>query len=182
MVQNLFQNIFKALPPDKSIKTVIDIGCGIGTMLSYAADSGLNSIGYDIDPLAIAEARKDSRLTIHDKLFTSDSEHEPNALVCCIAVLEHLYQPLSLLRDISSYCHSGNASAFIFVPLLPHNWPDFLVESANAKGNPFFDNKEHITHFSPTAFESTWLNAFGREPIQLSANGWVGYFFNGALK
>lgn len=180
--QSLLQQIIKATPPSHRMHTVIDIGCGIGTLLGVAADNGLRSVGYDIDPLALAEARKDSRLIIHDKLFSSNSHYEPNALVCCIAVLEHLHHPLSLLRDISAYCRAANNSAFISVPLLPRNWRDFLVESVTAKGNPFFDNEEHISHFSPSAFEAAWLDAFGCNPIQLSVGGWVGYFFNGVRK
>lgn len=178
--QSLLQQIARALPSCHSMSTVIDIGCGIGTLLSVAADNGLRAVGYDIDPLAIAEARKDTRLVIHDNLFSCTSQYEPNALVCCIAVLEHLHRPLDLLRDISTYCRAGNNSAFIFVPLLPDHWRDFLVEPVTAKANPFFDNEEHISHFSPSAFESAWLNTFGSNPIQISAGGWVGYFFNGA--
>ena len=170
------------MPPNHNISTVIDIGCGIGTLLGVAADYGLRSVGYDLDPLAIAEARNDCRLIIHDSLFSRTSHYEPNALVCCIAVLEHLHHPLSLLRDIAAYCLIGNNSAFIFVPLLPDNWRDFLLESVTAKGNPFFDNEEHVSHFSSSAFESAWLDAFGRKPIRLAAGAWVGYFFNGAIE
>lgn len=176
----LLQQIRTIKGQDYQPSCIIDIGCGIGTLLGVAADNGLRSVGYDIDPLAIAEARKDCRLIIHDSLFSCTSHYEPNALLCCIAVLEHLHHPLNLLRDISAYCRAGNNSAFIFVPLLPDNWRDFLVESVAAKGNPFFDNEEHISHFSPSAFESAWLDAFGHKPIQLSAGGWVGYLFNGA--
>jgi SAM-dependent methyltransferase len=178
----LLQQIRTIKGQDYQPSCIIDIGCGIGTLLGVAADNGLRSVGYDIDPLAIAEARKDSRLIIHDSLFSYTSHQEINALVCCIAVLEHLHRPLSLLRDIAKYCRSGNHSAFIFVPLLPDNWSRFLFESVTAKGNPFFDNEEHVTHFSTSSFESAWLEAFGSEPIQLAAGGWVGYFYRGVTK
>lgn len=178
----LLQQVDGVLATHGSIRTVIDVGCGIGTLLGVAADKGLRSVGYDIDVLALAEARNDARLIIHDSLFSCTSHQESNALVCCIAVLEHLHRPLSLLRDIAEYCRSGNHSAFIFVPLLPDNWSDFLVESVTAKGNPFFDNEEHVTHFSTSSFESAWLDAFGCEPIQLAAGGWVGSFYRGVTK
>jgi 2-polyprenyl-3-methyl-5-hydroxy-6-metoxy-1,4-benzoquinol methylase len=160
-------------------RTLIDIGCGIGTLLSTGANRGWKAIGYEIEPLALAEARSDARLEIRDEFFSRRSAAHKNALVCCIAVLEHLHRPTQLLGEIAAYCHDTSSQAYIFVPTLPENWQPFLDESVLAKGNPFFDNEEHISHFTDRCLAQAWTAAFGRAPRLMTAGGWAGYFFAG---
>lgn len=175
---SLFHQI-KNFHVDNKIECVIDIGCGIGTLLSVAADLKLKAIGYEIDEIAASEARKDSRLKIYNELFTKNSYQHENTLVCCIAVLEHTNNPLELLKEISEYCKINNSKSFIFAPLLPHNWSIYLNESATAKGNPFFDNEEHVTHFSNLSLSQAWHDSFGVMPNHLTVGGWAGFYFPG---
>lgn len=175
----LLQQVRKVEGPGYQLTCVIDIGCAIGTLLGVAAHQGIKAVGYEIDPLALAEARTDARIEIHDELFTRYSPPEQGALVCCIAVLEHLQHPLGLLRDIAAYCHATGSQGFVFVPLLPENWRSYLNESVMAKGNPFFDNEEHVTHFTADSFTCAWRDAFGVTPKPLSVGGWAGYYYSG---
>lgn len=175
----LLDRIDSVRGPRDRPQTVIDIGCGIGTLLGVAASRGARAIGYEVDALAVAEARLDSRLEIHDELFDSRSTRHECALVCCIAVMEHLLRPVDLLKEIADYCHSSNSQAFVFLPMLPAAWRPFLKESAQLKGNPFFDNEEHITHFSRQRFLAAWTEVFGVPAVRMVAEGWAGYFFEG---
>ena len=159
-----------------NFSTLIDIGCGSGTLLSVAANQGMKAIGYEVDPLALAEARVDTRLEINDQFFTKSSQGHRNAVVCCIAVLEHLYRPSALMGEIAEYCKRNCAAAFIFVPCLPSNWRNYLGESVHAPGNPFFDNEEHISHYSEPALLDDWIGHFQVEPKVLTAGGWRGFY------
>lgn len=156
-------------------KVLIDIGCAIGTLLSAAANQGLHGVGYEIDKLAAAQARRDARLKIHEEFFTRNSTGHAQAIVSCIAVLEHLKRPLELLGEIAIYCGRHHADAFISVPMLPNEWRPFLRQSVRAPGNPFFDNEEHISHFTPKQFEQAMAMAFDAQPYPLVAGGWAGY-------
>ena len=157
-------------------RTVIDIGCGIGTLLGVAAGRGAHAVGYEVDPLALAEARLDARLEIHDELFDRNSSATRGSLVCCIAVLEHLYRPIELLGEIAAHALSTRSDAFVFVPTLPAQWHPFLEASVHAKGNPFFDNEEHISHFTDKCLLDAWRHHFRAEPQVVSAGGWRGLF------
>lgn len=176
---SLFDQIAAAAPSKQLPGTIIDIGCGIGTLLAAASRRGARAIGYEIDPLALAEARRDERLEIHDELFSRYSTAHMGALVCCIAVLEHLHRPIQLLEEIAAYCKTTRSQAFVFVPTLPALWRPFLQESVHATGNPFFDNEEHITHFTDECLSSAWAAAFGMPPRRVVAGGWAGYHHNG---
>jgi len=173
---NILFDKINAQVKGKSIDTVIDIGCGIGTLLGVAADRGMNAIGYELEPLVLAEARLDRRLTVHGTPFGRDAKAKGNTLVCCIAVLEHLDKPLALINDIACFCRASNASAFLFVPKLPKNWSSYLSQSALAKGNPFFDNEQHVTHFTPECFAKACANSFGSPLVELAAGAWAGLF------
>lgn len=172
----------QAMRSNLPVEHVVDIGCGIGTLLSVAADRGAHAIGYEIEPLALAEARHDTRLEMHGQPFSRASEPHVGALVCCIAVLEHLYRPLNLIVEIAGYCHTTGSSAFLFVPLPPNDWRPYLFESVMASGNPFFDNEEHVTHFTARRFADACEAAFGRRLSPLTAGGWAGLFYKGTAR
>lgn len=157
-------------------QTVIDIGCGTGTLLSVAAKKGARAVGYEVDPLALAEARLDPQIEVHEELFTRLSSPVRGAMVCCIAVLEHLYRPLALLDEIAAHALSTGSGVFLFVPTLPANWRPFLDASVHAKGNPFFDNEEHISHFSAACLLDAWRLRFHAEPKIVTAGGWRGLY------
>jgi 2-polyprenyl-3-methyl-5-hydroxy-6-metoxy-1,4-benzoquinol methylase len=157
-------------------KTVIDIGCGIGTLLSVAAKMSARAIGYEIDQLAVAEARRDPRLEIHDELFTRSSSPMKGGLLCCVSVLEHLHHPLELLDEIAAHALASESAVFLCVPTLPSGWRSFLEASVHAKGNPFFDNEEHISHFTDACLLDVWRKRFRIEPEVVTAGGWRGLY------
>lgn len=176
---NLFLDAVQARRPTRPIATVVDVGCGSGIMLGVAARRSLRAVGYEVDPLAVEEARLNPDVEIVHDFFFRSSPGVPDAIVCCIMVLEHLERPLDLLAEIGAYCRRHGSAAFVSVPLLPADWPRFLEESALAKGNPFFDNEEHVTHFTRAAFETAWRAEFDGAPQTISAGGWFGWYHGG---
>jgi SAM-dependent methyltransferase len=176
---NLFLDALQARRLVRPIASVIDVGCGSGILLGVAANRGLRAVGYEIDELAVEEARLKPHVEIVHDLFNHASPGIPDAIVCCIMVLEHLERPLDLLAEIGAYCHLHGSAAFVSVPLLPTDWRRFLEESALEKGNPFFDNEEHVTHFTRSAFETAWCAEFEGTPQTISAGGWFGWYYGG---
>jgi len=82
-------------------KNVLDIGCGDGLLLIALREKGVKGVGVDVSDVAIKKCREkgleavlmdvnDSHIPFPDKFFD---------LVILSDVLEHLYDPSSLLQE-----------------------------------------------------------------------------------
>lgn len=80
--------------------TVLDIGCGDGMLLEYLKDKGFDCFGIDISSEAIRIAKSRGvdceQADITDKLRFEDSSFDN---VILTDVLEHLFQPLEVLKE-----------------------------------------------------------------------------------
>ena len=84
-------------PPGKAMR-VLDIGCGNGAWLDMARDAGWQASGVEPDSVARDQARGrgfDVRETIGDWMAEPDSFD----FVTMSHVIEHVHDPLALLRD-----------------------------------------------------------------------------------
>jgi SAM-dependent methyltransferase len=122
----------------KGLKRVLDVGCGTGIFLDMAKAEGLETYGLELNSNAAAEARSKGHV-VYDKLL-----HELDAsdvggsmdLVTIFQVLEHVADPVKLLRDAEALLRSGGFIA-IAVPsaegllrladLEPAMWPPHHV-------------------------------------------------------
>jgi SAM-dependent methyltransferase len=81
-------------------RTILDVGCGTGTMLSYLAAYG-NAQGIDVDEEAIGYCHErgllDVRLGAAEKLPFADDSFD---LVTALDVVEHLDDDVAALREI----------------------------------------------------------------------------------
>lgn len=144
--QELFRNILLHKP---TIKTVLEIGCGIGSALKVAIDEfDLSVVGYDVNEHAVNWGRQHYALNLHSELWRAGvSDHSD--LTLCLSLLEHIEQPLPLIHDLCKHTKASRGLLFISVPFLdPHKWRFIDDPDPQLKGTPFFDNDVHITHFS----------------------------------
>lgn len=100
--------------------TLIDIGCGSGEMLLAAKDRSLQAIGFDTNRPLIRHIRERLGLMAFESPF--DAALLPLAAaghgrICTLAhVLEHLGEPLALVRQIHTAMRPGDL-LYIEVPL-----------------------------------------------------------------
>lgn len=86
-----------------------DFGCGSGAFVRAAADLGLNTVGVDFNPAS--SGGSDGEMTIisasADDLHRLAKEVRPADVVTAFQVLEHVSDPIGLLRGLASLTVSG---------------------------------------------------------------------------
>ena len=99
---------------------LLDMGCGAGEMLSFAQAIGWDAEGVDFDPVAVQSARE-RELPV--QLGTLEAQRYPNGhfhVVLLSHVIEHVHDPLALLREIRRlmvpgghlFCATPNGSSW----------------------------------------------------------------------
>lgn len=160
-------------------KSVLEIGCGTGLLLSEAAKSGIRTLGFDINRHAVTYGRSTYGCDIRNEYWNAETVKDPYELVLSISVLEHISEPRGLLSEISKYCTTYGSSAFISVPFVDkEKWHFLLDTNPSNPGTPFFDNDVHVTHFSSNGMEQC-LHEFGAKKTSfLKAGLWHGFLCN----
>lgn len=96
---------------------LLEIGSGVGGLLSVAREHGYQVEGIELNPGAVAFTRSELGLTIHAGTFEAASLPEAGYdLVVANHVFEHLVDILSALRKVLSLLRPGG----IFLLVSPH--------------------------------------------------------------
>lgn len=144
-----------------SRKKALDIGAGDGAFLEELVQLGFRDVtGVEPSAAPIACSKPDVRKMIrHDIFRARDFEGERFDLVTCFQVMEHLWKPLELARDVNSLLKPGG----LFVTVT-HN---LRALSARLLGNksPIFDI-EHLQLFSERTIRAL-LQQSGFSDIQV---------------
>lgn len=70
-------------------------------------------------------------------------------MIMCISVLEHISEPVGLIKELVSAAKKCQSPLFISVPFVEkHQWHFADKKFEDAPYTPFFDNDVHVTHFS----------------------------------
>ena len=154
--------------------SVLEVGCGIGTMLATAEEYGASAVGFDVNNLATAYGRSRGRDT-RDELWSPETPIGKPDLILCMSVLEHLDHPRPLIRDLCLGAQKFSSVLFISVPFLDRTrWPFLLDPDPKRSGTPFFDNDVHVTHFSSKGLTKA-IEEFGILNVRPFAGGiWQG--------
>ena len=86
---------------------VLDYGCGNGEFLVRAAGLGHRIVGVDFDPTAVATARARGLAVFEPSAEQSAEFSARFALITAVHVLEHVPDPLALLRDFRRWLKPG---------------------------------------------------------------------------
>ena len=108
---------------------VLDVGCGSGATVARASQMGWDALGVDVDPMAVSAARRRG-VNVHlgslNELRFDDDSFD---LILSEHVIEHVLDPLGMLREMRRTLRPGGALAVITpnAASLLHRWfgPDW---------------------------------------------------------
>lgn len=131
------RKLFALVPPNGRM---LDIGCGIGSLVRYALDMGLDAYGIDFNTESIETGR--SALNLNERLVAGNlldlethfSQTGTFDLVTLFEVVEHVSDPVALIRSAARQLKDGGLLALtcpnedrwqptgrIFVDYPPHH-------------------------------------------------------------
>lgn len=141
--------------------TVLEVGCGPGLMLAAFRRRGWQVLGIERSREAVEAAKAVSGVKI---VATPVHALPPDArfdLIVMFQVLEHIAEPVALLRECASRLAPGG---FLIV-----NVPNFASWQARFGGSKWLhlDPPRHLSHFTPQTLSGT-LQRAGLQLVQLT--------------
>jgi 2-polyprenyl-3-methyl-5-hydroxy-6-metoxy-1,4-benzoquinol methylase len=128
----------------KSGGAILDMGCSSGNFLRSLSKDRWKPHGIEINPATAERARKDAGAEV----FTGDVldaafPHESFDAITAFDVLEHMYQPVEVLKKVKTWL---KPDGIIFLQV-----PNILSWEARWFGSYWFglDVPRHLFHFSP---------------------------------
>lgn len=95
------------LPPANDRARLLDVGCGNGDFIEFAASLGWNAQGLDPDPEAVIAARK-AGLTVAEGGFPNTGvADEQFDVVTLNHVIEHVHDPIAALSEVHRILRPG---------------------------------------------------------------------------
>ena len=147
---------------------VLDVGCGNGRFLKLAEEMGWLAEGIDLDPVAVKTARERGFAA---RCGTIDVLHEVSERYDAITlshVIEHVYDPLSLLRNLYRLLKPGG-TLWLETPNL-----DSLGHARYGSAWRDLDPPRHLVLFNPQSLADLVRQA-GFENLRRHWNGLVVY-------
>jgi SAM-dependent methyltransferase len=171
--------LYEKLRTQLELRSVIDIGCGIGTWLNYVKGRGGAALGFDTAEACVAHGRQAFGLDLRAELFEASHPAACAAaaeLLSCIMVMEHLPQPRLLAREMAAYCRRHGSLAYVSVPFFnDRRFLDF--DSESAEYNVFNDVGAHVTYFSDEGMIRMFAGFGLKLKLKLSIPAWRGLLF-----
>jgi SAM-dependent methyltransferase len=95
-----------------SIRSAIDVGCGVGALVADLTHRGIDAIGFDSDAGAVTTGRKVFAANIHQGHLERVGGDQRRDLLCLSHVVEHFADPV---RDLEKLLEVVCPGGFLFV-------------------------------------------------------------------
>lgn len=159
---------------------LLDFGCGDGVFLSVSRAFGADAIGIDVSASRTQVARDDGLIVLPDLAALDAQDKGPLDAVVLSQVLEHVADPLALLRALHDRLRTGGI-LFVAVPntygvTVPQNFHQFTlvqpIEHMNAFSPATLRLIGHKAGFTPVRRPSAFVTTKPGEVLRAAAN-WI---------
>ncbi len=172
--EEYLDDLVKYLIDERGVKNsqILEIGCGQGHFLQkLVAVAAADNYGYGCDPSYIPTPAPHPRIQFEQRYYDSDCTHIPVDVVICRHVIEHVPDPVGLLKSVrAALVNSPHARLFFETPcvdwILEHQvvW-DFFYEHCS-----YFTASSLSTAFQQAGFNVTEVkHIFGGQYLWLEA-------------
>lgn len=175
LAATLHADIIQALGGDPAVpapRRVLDVGCGTGDLVRSLADAGWDAHGTEPSAEIAAAGRalgldieiKPARMYLHDWLAAG---HPRFGAVTLINVLEHVPDPIGLLRDIAGVLAPGGR----LVLRVPNDFNPLQMAALRALGGEpwWVVSPDHLNYFDHASLRSV-VERLGFEVVDQSAD------------
>lgn len=121
----------------------VDVGCGDGTLIMTAADSGTAGIGLETQPAAVARIQGLGFNALHHDFMTLRFEVTPDVL-SMMDVLEQIPFPREALRKAAQVMRPGGVLVVSTADMSASSWRAMEAE----KVNPYWTDLERFHNFN----------------------------------
>lgn len=181
-------NLVRHLVENRGLRncTVVEVGCGKGHFLRKLINyPGANNRGIGFDPSYVGpDSELDGRLTFR-RCYYDDSCTDVKAdAVVCRHVIEHVPEPLALLRTVrSALKNSPGASVFFETPCVEWIWNNGVIWDFFYEHCSLFTATSLATAFETTGFAVSGVtHVFDGQYLWLEAATKNSEIFNAAVK
>lgn len=152
---------------------IVELGCGIGTLLRVANARGIRCAGYDTDDESVRYGADQYGLNLKSELLKLQNlAASRDSMLVAISVLEHIKHPREILSEISTFLNRTRASAFISVPFINStHWKTYLNDDVPCGAPP----NVHVTLFSEKGFLKACKDLGIDKQTKIKAGGWHGF-------
>ncbi len=162
LFEEYLENLAKDLIFNKKIKNsvIVEVGCGKGTFIKKLISfDDHNNTGIGFDPSFIGDSLENPNLRFVKQFYNSDSANVKADVVVCRHVIEHIQNPIELLRTIkNALSNSKNPKIFFETPDV-----DWILK--NQVLWDFF--YEHCSYFNPDSIRMAFeIAGFKIESIE----------------
>jgi len=138
-----------------------DVGCGGGFLVEVAAEHGWQAEGLEVSSSAVEFGRARGLSLQRGTLGEVQPEQGVHDLVMMMEVIEHVREPVTLLRQVAALLRPGGA-LYLTTP----NWGSLTRRFVGEDWAPI--GRDHLLYFTPSLLRKALVSA-GLLPIRVTS-------------
>lgn len=143
---------------------ILDVGCGASAYLLWMAEKGCKVTGCDINPDRIEQAKtilSHENLSFEVRDVTTDLPAELYDTVICSHVIEHIDDPIPLLRAL----RDNGRKLIVCVPPIDSRWQKVMFRDLGLRWK---DDEDHRREYTPDLLRGQ-VEAAGWRVVEMHA-------------